>query len=163
MNAFCEHHRDSIRFAYRCFDRILLNGLIQPFQQPARVVGFFDTYRRVYPVSRDVLRGAAEQFQDWVPGLGEGARRPMECSSRRGAKGSPRRIRGALIFLKLFDRVYAPLTAGLLQPVAGDAALVQHKRAPLDRLYRRITNALDRLLHALGLTFLRPSREQNPH
>src|SRR3954464_10672912 len=66
MNAFYEHHRDSIRFGYRCFDRILLNGLIQPFQQPERVVGFFDTYRRVYPVSRDVLRGAAEQFQDWV-------------------------------------------------------------------------------------------------
>src|SRR5271155_839790 len=66
MNAFYEHHRDSIRFGYRCLDRILLNGLIQPFQQPERVVGFFDTYRRVYPVSRDVLRGAAEQFQDWV-------------------------------------------------------------------------------------------------
>ena len=66
MNAFYEHHRDCIRFGYRCFDRILLNGLIQPFQQPERVVGFFDTYRRVYPVSRDVLRGAAEQFQDWV-------------------------------------------------------------------------------------------------
>jgi hypothetical protein len=66
MNAFYEHHKDSIRFGYRCFDRILLNGLIQPFQQPERVVGFFDTYRRVYPVSRDVLRGAAEQFQDWV-------------------------------------------------------------------------------------------------
>ncbi len=66
MNAFYEHHRDSIRFAYRCFDRILLNGLIQPFQQPERVVGFFATYRQLYPVSRDVLRGAAEQFQCWV-------------------------------------------------------------------------------------------------
>src|SRR5438309_10286854 len=66
MNAFYEHHRDSIRFGYRCFDRILLNGLIQPFQQPERVVGFFATYRHLYPVSRDVLRGAAEQFQSWV-------------------------------------------------------------------------------------------------
>jgi hypothetical protein len=66
MNAFFEHHKDSIRFGYRCFDRILLNGLIQPFQQPERVVGFFDTYRGIYPVSRDVLRGAAEQFQGWV-------------------------------------------------------------------------------------------------
>ena len=59
-------HKDSIRFGYRCFDRILLNGLIQPFQQPERVVGFFDTYRHLYPVSRDVLRGAADQFQIWV-------------------------------------------------------------------------------------------------
>ena len=52
MNAFYEHHKDSIRLAYRCFDRILLNGLIQPFQQPERVVGFFNTYRHLYPVSR---------------------------------------------------------------------------------------------------------------
>jgi hypothetical protein len=40
MSAFNEHHKDSIRFGYRCFDRILLNGLMQPFQQPERVVGF---------------------------------------------------------------------------------------------------------------------------
>jgi hypothetical protein len=66
MSAFYEHHKDSIRFGYRCFDRILLNGLIQPFQQPERVVGFFATYRQLYPVSRDVLRGAAEEFQCWV-------------------------------------------------------------------------------------------------
>jgi hypothetical protein len=66
MNSFYEHHQDSIRFGYRCFDRILLNGLIQPFQQPERVVGFFNAYRHLYPVSRDVLRGAAEQFQGWV-------------------------------------------------------------------------------------------------
>ena len=66
MNAFYEHHKDSIGFGYRCFDRILLNGLIQPFQQPERVVGFFNTYRHLYPVSRDILRGAAEHFQLWV-------------------------------------------------------------------------------------------------
>ncbi len=29
MNAYYEHHQNSIRFGYRCFDRILLNGLIQ--------------------------------------------------------------------------------------------------------------------------------------
>src|SRR5712691_2983771 len=66
MNSFYDHHKDSIRFNYRCFDRILLNGLIQPFQQPERAVGFFDVYRHLYPVSRDILRGAAEQFQVWV-------------------------------------------------------------------------------------------------
>ena len=68
MNAFYEHHKDSIRFGYRCFDRILLNGLIQPFQQPERVVGFFSTYRHLHPVSRDILRGTAEQFQLVVSG-----------------------------------------------------------------------------------------------
>ena len=43
MNSFYEHHKDSIRWHYRCFDRLLLNGLIQPFQQPERVVGFFNS------------------------------------------------------------------------------------------------------------------------
>jgi hypothetical protein len=37
MNASREHHDDSIRFGYRCFDRLLLNGLIQSFRtQPER-------------------------------------------------------------------------------------------------------------------------------
>jgi hypothetical protein len=66
MNAFREHHQHNIRFHYRCFDRILLNGIIQPFQQEQRVVGFFNTYRQLYPVSRDVLRGIATQFHHWV-------------------------------------------------------------------------------------------------
>ncbi len=66
MNTFYEHHKNSIRFQYRCFDRILLNGLIQPFQQEERVVGFFGTYRDLYPVSRDVLRDISTQFQNWV-------------------------------------------------------------------------------------------------
>src|SRR5712672_699638 len=66
MNSFYEHHRDSIHWHYRCFDRILLNGLIQPFQQPERVVGFFNTYRQLYPVTRYTLRDIADQFQRWV-------------------------------------------------------------------------------------------------
>jgi len=66
MNSCLEHHKDSIRFHYRCFDRILLNGLIQPFQRPERVVGFFDTYRKLYPVCRDTLRGIADRFQFWL-------------------------------------------------------------------------------------------------
>ena len=71
MNSFYEHHKGIIRWHYRCFDRILLNGLIQPFQQPERVVGFFNTYRQLYPVSRNTLRGIADQFQHWLKGWTE--------------------------------------------------------------------------------------------
>jgi hypothetical protein len=71
MNSFYEHHKSSIRWHYRCFDRVLLNGLIQPFQRPERVVGFFNTYRQIYPVSRHTLRGIAEQFQGWLKGWSE--------------------------------------------------------------------------------------------
>lgn len=77
MNSFFEHHRESIRWHYRCFDRILLNGLIQPFQQPERVVGFFNTYRRLYPVTRHLLHGIAEHFQQWLKGWTERADIPV--------------------------------------------------------------------------------------
>jgi hypothetical protein len=66
MNAFFQHHQDSIALQYRCFDRILLNGLIQPFQQPERVIGFFNTYRQGQRVTRSVLTGIADQFRDWI-------------------------------------------------------------------------------------------------
>ena len=77
MNSFYEHHKDSIHWHYRCFDRILLNGLIQPFQQPERVVGFFNTYRQLYPVTRYTLRGIADQFQRWVTERAEKRNIPM--------------------------------------------------------------------------------------
>lgn len=66
MNAFFEHHKNSIRFGYRCFDRMLLNGLIQPFQQPERVIGFFNAYRDGARVTRNFLTGIADQFKNWV-------------------------------------------------------------------------------------------------
>ena len=66
MNTFYEHHKDNIKFGYRCFDRILLNGLIQPFQQPQRVIGFFNAYRDGERVTRNCLRDIAEQFGNWV-------------------------------------------------------------------------------------------------
>ncbi|MGC9950128.1 MAG: hypothetical protein ABSF64_27500 [Bryobacteraceae bacterium] len=66
MNAFYEHHQDNIRFGYRCFDRLLLNGIIQSFQQPERVLGFFNAYRDGKRVTRRCLGEMADQFQNWV-------------------------------------------------------------------------------------------------
>ena len=55
-----------------------------------------------------------------------------------------------LLFLKLFERVYAPLTAGLLSPVSADARIHDHKRSQLDRLYHRAITDLDELVQAVG-------------
>jgi hypothetical protein len=66
VNAFREHHQNSIRFAYRCFDRILLNCLIQPFQQIDRVVGFFRSYRQLYPVNKAYLTGISSDYHTWI-------------------------------------------------------------------------------------------------
>lgn len=66
MNAFFEHHQNNIRFRYRCFDRLLLNGCIQSFLDGARAQGFFWVYRKIYPVSRNVLREVAKQYHNWA-------------------------------------------------------------------------------------------------
>jgi hypothetical protein len=66
MNAFIEHHKDSIKFFYGCFDRILLNGCIQSFLDGARAKGFFWVYRHVYPVTRKILRDVASDYHCWV-------------------------------------------------------------------------------------------------
>jgi len=51
----------------------------------------------------------------------------------------------------LFERIYAPLTAGLLQPFPADNKLKQNHLSQLDRLYQRVANAVDNLLQAVGL------------
>jgi hypothetical protein len=56
-----------------------------------------------------------------------------------------------LVFLKLFEKIYAPLTAGLLQPLSGDAKLPQQKRTQLDRLYQRVVDDLNKLMDLVGL------------
>jgi hypothetical protein len=56
-----------------------------------------------------------------------------------------------VLFLKLFERIYAPLTAGLLKPFAADRNLAPDKSCQLDRLYQRLIDDLDALLSAVGL------------
>ena len=71
MNTFREHHEHSIRASYQCFDRILLKGLLQPFQQSERVIGFLSFYRNQFPVSRKVLTDIADHFGNWVKNRSE--------------------------------------------------------------------------------------------
>jgi hypothetical protein len=69
VNRFVEHHRDSIRFEYSCFDRILLNAIIQPLQQPAIIVGFLGRYRQVPAVTKAYFRHVSESYHRWVEDL----------------------------------------------------------------------------------------------
>jgi hypothetical protein len=55
------------------------------------------------------------------------------------------------VFLKLFERIYAPLMAGLLRPFSGDHHLQRQRLSQLDRLYLRVVDALDDLVEAIGL------------
>jgi hypothetical protein len=69
MNAFVEHHRESIRLQYSCFDRILFNAIIQPLQRPPVIVGFLDQYRKVPSITRKYFRQVSEGYHQWVRDL----------------------------------------------------------------------------------------------
>jgi len=56
-----------------------------------------------------------------------------------------------LVFLKLFERIYTPLTCGLLAPFSADKKLATDKQSQLDRLYACVTHDLDEVLRAVGL------------
>ena len=55
------------------------------------------------------------------------------------------------VFLKLFEKIYAPLTGGILKPFKNDRFIPDEKTTPLDRLYRKLIRDLDKLFNAVGL------------
>ena len=57
----------------------------------------------------------------------------------------------AVLYLKLFHRIYAPLTAGIIEPVPWDDRLPQQRRALLDRLYAAVDRDLNRLFKSVGV------------
>ena len=56
-----------------------------------------------------------------------------------------------LVFLKLYEKVYAPLTAGILQPFPADQSHPKEKITALDSRYTAVIQALDDLVDAVGL------------
>ena len=74
-----------------------------------------------------------------------------KISSSRRYRLRPQGYSICVLFLKLFERIYAPLAAGLLQPFRADTILQDTKRSQLDRLYARVAASLDKLLQAVGL------------
>jgi hypothetical protein len=56
-----------------------------------------------------------------------------------------------IIYLKLFERLYAPLTAGVIHPCPNDHMLPTQRTTALDQLYLAVKHALDNLVHEIGL------------
>src|SRR5262245_37859439 len=71
MNAFIEHHQPAIRFDYACFDRILLNGVIQVLQNPACVVGFLKQKRQAARVTPAYFRAISTDYHHFVQAFAE--------------------------------------------------------------------------------------------
>jgi hypothetical protein len=56
-----------------------------------------------------------------------------------------------LVFLKLYEKIYAPLTAAILQPFAADQSIPREKITALDQRYTAVIRALDDLVDVVGL------------
>jgi len=64
---------------------------------------------------------------------------------------TPNGYRLCVVYLKLFEKFYAPLAAAIAQPLPADANLPVEKISPLDKLYMSVTRALDHLADHVGL------------
>jgi hypothetical protein len=113
------------------------------------------TTQQIYPYALEALGTSADQYSlaslryDLSKLRAKGLTHKVAKSRRHRLTTGGYSV--CLVFLKLFERIYAPLTAGLLQPVKSDSKLQQQKRSQLDRLYQRVVDDLDQLLKAVGL------------
>src|SRR3954454_7990506 len=71
MNAFIENHQPAIRLDYACFDRILLNGVIQVLQNPACVVGFLKEKRQATRVTPAYFKAISTDYHHFLQALAE--------------------------------------------------------------------------------------------
>ncbi len=56
-----------------------------------------------------------------------------------------------VVYLKLFEKIYAPLASAILKPFKPDSQLHSARTSLLDRLYRTVVSALDLLVDAVGI------------
>ena len=64
---------------------------------------------------------------------------------------SPEGYRAGIFHLKLYQQMYAPLTAAVLDPVPADNAVLKSRQSKLDRLYLAVDSALNKLATHLGM------------
>jgi hypothetical protein len=64
---------------------------------------------------------------------------------------TPEGYRLAVLYQKLYHRLYAPLTASTLEPVETDERVLPSRKAKLDRLYEAVDKALRRLGEGVGI------------
>ena len=125
-----------LRFSHIAAESTFTTAELHP--QTAEALGCSTTDYRLSSLRYDLSKLRAKGLVEKIP------------HSRR-YRLLPNGYRICLVFLKLFERIYAPLTAGLLRPFPADKQLQQQRLSQLDRLYQKVTNALDLLLHAVGL------------
>lgn len=77
MNAFYQHHQNSIVMHYACFDRIVLNARIPAFMDGARAMGFLSQHRGLFPVQKSHPVKISTDYEKWVGELAQSGQCPL--------------------------------------------------------------------------------------
>jgi hypothetical protein len=127
-----------VRFCYLAAEGTFTTRELHP--QTARALGCSPTEYKLSSLRYDLWKLRAKGLVEKLP------------HSRRYLL-LPEGYRLCLVYLKLFHKIYAPLTAGLREPFPDDLQLPPERRSRLDTLYSAVADALDALVQAVGLTF----------
>jgi len=72
----------SIRFAYHCFDRIVIRGYLSTLSRPENIVYFFRTIKQVDCISKETLRQRTDQYLSWVNAYTQNHNVPIEWAQK---------------------------------------------------------------------------------
>lgn len=157
-----------------CFDRILLDARIPAYMDGARAMGFFSQNRSRFPVHKNHLGKIATDYENWVRErlvLFSPPRNATFCAANIASTSTSSNWNSAttrsfasavyqlagqgyrlsIVYWKLSEKPYAPLTAGAIHDCPNDSFLPLHRTTAVDRLYLAVKQALDNLVHEIGL------------
>ena len=72
----------SIRFAYHCFDRIVIRGYLSTLSRPENIVYFFRTIKQVDCISKETLRQRTDQYLSWINAYTQNHNVPIEWAQK---------------------------------------------------------------------------------
>lgn len=82
MELFTKLFGSLLVFVYHCFDRIVIHGYLSGLSRPEQVVYFFRQVVGVVAVSKEVLRGRTDKYQNWVEAFARNHDTPIEWAEK---------------------------------------------------------------------------------
>jgi hypothetical protein len=76
----------SIRFAYHCFDRIVIRGYLSTLSRPENIEYFFRTIKQVECIGKETLRQRTDQYLSWVNAYAQNHEIPIEWAQKHVRK-----------------------------------------------------------------------------
>jgi len=89
MEKFTRLFDRSIRFAYHCFDRIVIRGYLSALSRPENIEYFFRTIKQVDCISKETLRQRTDQYLGWVDAYTRKNEIPMAWAQKDVRKSVP--------------------------------------------------------------------------